>query len=478
MQPYRNDYRITSVAVQSMRGGSPDHTANRILGELKFRPGKDTPEHLLHTNAVPAAERKECYELRVEENSRGSRGRIWFVDVSTGREQLVDEGRVLDRQRLHPKSTQWVIRMEGTRLASWKLYGPILGIDDPRDGEMVVIPGASPTEPPEKKPEMKPEVAKPQQNQGGQEVLIPVSRIRRFADQPRKHFNLKKLRELGESMAQEGKGLPFIPIIVVPITGDPDHDYELVDGERRWRAAQMMGFPTIKAVVKSREEIPDVIVQHGKSLVANLCREGHNHLEIASALLKERAAGKTPKELSRMVGKSGAWVYQYLRLNNLDDRLKALLSPELPQGQCIGFQLAVALAGLPPNRQFEMYSQVIGIKNVRLRLLKARQLAQEMGAELGGRKKKPADELDVIERGIPRISGDVAMLGILNTRVFGSLVRHRSPTAVEELIEKIEASIKGLQDLKGVIGEARKLAYVAGGEAVEEVAELRGLEKI
>ena len=456
---HRVDYRVKSVSAKSVRGGSPDNTANRLLVEFGFEPAKGEPEHLLHANAVPKADFKDCYELRVEEGLRGRRGRIWFVYLPEGKERLIDEGRILDLQKLHPKSSDWTISMEGRVLAEWKIHGPRLDQDSHTENQSPINnpPVIATLLPPSPDTFRRDKSNGIGAEEGSHEISIPVARIRRFANQPRKRFNRKHLRELGESMAQETQ---ILPIMVVRVTDDPEHDYELVDGERRWRAAEMMGFPLIKAVVKSREEIPSKQNQHTKSLVANFCREGHSHIEIATALIKEREAGKSPKELARMVGKSEVWVYSYLRLNNLEPSLKALLDPELPAEQQLGFQLATVLAGLPSNRQFDAYREVAGIKNLRLRLLKAKQIAQEIVVETGtGRKRTPIDDVTMIERAVPRIAGDAAMMGILNTRAFETLVQFRSPTIVDDLIAKIKESITCLEKLKGVIETARAAAY-------------------
>ena len=76
-----------------------------------------------------------------------------------------------------------------------------------------------------------------------------------------------------------------------------------------------------------------------------------------------------------------------------------------------------------------------------------------------GRKRTPIDDVTMIERAVPRIAGDAAMMGILNTRAFETLVQFRSPTIVDDLIAKIKESITCLEKLKGVIETARAAAY-------------------
>lgn len=138
---------------------------------------------------------------------------------------------------------------------------------------------------------------------------IPVSQISPNRFQPRQRFDQEKLAELAESIREHGV---VQPVVVRPVDGG----YELVVGERRWRAAQQAGLKTIPAVIKDVGSDVDVLEV---ALVENLQREDLNPMEEASAyqyLINE--FGLTQEEVARRVGRSRSQVANTLRLLNLD----------------------------------------------------------------------------------------------------------------------------------------------------------------
>jgi len=143
---------------------------------------------------------------------------------------------------------------------------------------------------------------------------IPVDEIRPSRLQPRQRFDETKLEELAESIREHGL---VQPVIVRPHDGG----YELIVGERRWRAARKAGLATIPAVVKDFDSDAEVLEV---ALVENLQREDLNPLEEASAfkyLIEE--LGLTQEEVSRRVGRSRPQVANTLRLLNLDPEIQA-----------------------------------------------------------------------------------------------------------------------------------------------------------
>jgi ParB family chromosome partitioning protein len=160
---------------------------------------------------------------------------------------------------------------------------------------------------------------------------IDIDRIVPNTQQPRKHFNDEALNELADSIRAHGL---IQPIVVQPL---PDNFFQLIAGERRWRAAQRAGLMKLPAVV--RESTPDSSLE--LALIENLQREDLNPIEEAQAY--ERLIvefGLTQEEVARRVGKSRVTITNMLRLLRLpaevqqwiaEDRLttghaKALLS--------------------------------------------------------------------------------------------------------------------------------------------------------
>jgi ParB family chromosome partitioning protein len=164
---------------------------------------------------------------------------------------------------------------------------------------------------------------------------LPVGLIKPNPDQPRTHFDPEALAALAASIEASGV---VQPLLVRPL---PDGSYELVAGERRWRAAQEAGLEKVPAVVRDQEQADRLQA----ALIENMVREDLNPVEEAkacSALVKE--LGLTKEELARRVGRSRSAVSNLIRLLELpDETLEMLESRELSEGH------GKAILGAPGN---------------------------------------------------------------------------------------------------------------------------------
>jgi ParB/RepB/Spo0J family partition protein len=142
---------------------------------------------------------------------------------------------------------------------------------------------------------------------------ITLSVIKPNPRQPRKHF--EGLEELAQSLKQQGQ---LTPVLVRPV-GD---GYELVHGERRWRAAQLAGLPTLRAEVR---ELSDAEA-YRLSVVENLQRQQLTLIEEAEVYQTLLADGMTQAELGALVGKSQSYIAHKLRLLKAPAALRALLA--------------------------------------------------------------------------------------------------------------------------------------------------------
>lgn len=145
---------------------------------------------------------------------------------------------------------------------------------------------------------------------GARFAEIPVRDIRPNPKQPRQIFDEAALDELAHSLREVG----FLQPVVVRAAGDGRPGYELVMGERRWRAAQQAGFDAIPAII--RETGDDILLRD--ALLENLHREQLNPLEEGAAyaqLLDE--FGATHDELAKRIGRSRSQVSNTIRLLNL-----------------------------------------------------------------------------------------------------------------------------------------------------------------
>src|SRR5436190_18413690 len=145
---------------------------------------------------------------------------------------------------------------------------------------------------------------------------VPLDLVVPNPRQPRRRFDDATLAGLAESLRQRGV---LQPILVRPL---PAGNYELVAGERRWRAAQIAGLETIPALVRSHDDAQALEV----ALIENMAREDLNPVEEAracAALVQD--LGLTREEVGRRVGRSRVAVSNLLRLLDLPDETLALL---------------------------------------------------------------------------------------------------------------------------------------------------------
>ena len=147
------------------------------------------------------------------------------------------------------------------------------------------------------------------------ETLLPINKVEPNREQPRRHFDEDALKELAESIKVHG----IVQPLIVHQKGD---FYEIIAGERRWRAARIAGLKEVPVVVKNYE--PQELYEI--ALIENLQRENLNAIEEAVAyqkLIKE--FNLTQDEVAKRVGKSRVAVTNALRLLKLDDRVKQML---------------------------------------------------------------------------------------------------------------------------------------------------------
>ena len=174
---------------------------------------------------------------------------------------------------------------------------------------------------------------------------VPVEKIKANPNQPRREFLETSLEELAESIRQIG--------IIQPITlrQMDDGTYQIIAGERRWRASQMAGLNSVPAYVRTADD--EKMMQ--MALVENIQREDLNAIEIALAyqnLIEQYHL--TQDQLSEKIGKNRATIANYLRLLKLPAQVQmALRNKEVDQGH------ARALLGLDkPTLQVKLFNEI------------------------------------------------------------------------------------------------------------------------
>ena len=163
------------------------------------------------------------------------------------------------------------------------------------------------------------------QTQGSSNLIeVPISMIEANPNQPRHEFDEEALEELASSIREIG--------LVTPVTlrQTSDGKYQIIAGERRWRASQMAGLTSMPAYIRTVED-DDVMEM---ALVENIQREDLNAIEIALAYQHlAEATGMTQEKISSRVGKSRTSVTNYMRLLKLPAQIQmALKNKDIDMG--------------------------------------------------------------------------------------------------------------------------------------------------
>ena len=258
------------------------------------------------------------------------------------------------------------------------------------------------------------------------EIYIKISLIEPNREQPRKEFDKEQLEELAESIRQYGVLQP----IMVQKKGDM---YEIIAGERRWRAAKMAGLKEIPAIIREYDKQKKMEI----SLIENVQRADLNPIEEAAAyrqLIEE--FGLKQEEIAERVAKNRATITNSLRLLKLDQRVQELLI----QGK-ISSGHARALLGIEDGQQQYATAELI-VKNE----LSVREVEKLVKALLKPAKEKSQKE----EKDISFIFRDLEerMKSIMGTKVLihrkdknkGRIeIEYYSESELERIVELIES---------------------------------------
>ena len=203
-------------------------------------------------------------------------------------------------------------------------------------------------------------------------IEMKLNEIEPDINQPRKVFDDEKLEELSESIKEHGVLQPII------VTKKDDY-YQIIAGERRWRASKKAGLKTIPVIVRDYDakKIREV------SLIENLQRQDLNALDTAKAikeLMEEHQL--TQEQLAKTLGKSRSTIANTLRILNLDERVQDMVQEgKLSEGH------ARTLASIEsPQKQYKLAMDII---NLDLSVREAENMAKEEKEEV---KKKPTNK--------------------------------------------------------------------------------------
>jgi ParB family chromosome partitioning protein len=233
---------------------------------------------------------------------------------------------------------------------------------------------------------------------------LPVEFIQPGQYQPRKDMHQEALEELAASIKAQGL---MQPIVIRPISNiEPGSTarYEIIAGERRWRATQLAGLDTVPVIIR---DVPDDAAI-AMALIENIQRENLNSMEEAQALHRlQQEFELTQQEVGDAVGKSRATVANLLRLMQLNDDVKILLERgDIEMGH------AKALLGLQDFKQSEA-ARHVAAKEMTVRQTEAyvRNIQDESRSGVQGKEKpRPNPDIQRLERTLgERLGANVAI---------------------------------------------------------------------
>ncbi|NLJ97032.1 MAG: ParB/RepB/Spo0J family partition protein [Clostridiales bacterium] len=222
------------------------------------------------------------------------------------------------------------------------------------------------------------------------ETLISLHEIEPNKSQPRKRFDEESLKELSESIKQYG-------IIQPLVVQKRDRFYEIIAGERRWRAARIAGLKEVPVIIKdySPQEIMEI------ALIENIQREDLNPIEEAQAyqrLIKE--FNLKQDELAERVSKSRTAITNSMRLLKLDDRVQQMLIDDL-------ISSGHARALLPLEDSTLQYNTACKVVDKKLSVRDTEKLVKEIFKDSPSKKSAQKDEKDYIYQSIENKLKDI-----------------------------------------------------------------------
>lgn len=265
---------------------------------------------------------------------------------------------------------------------------------------------------------------------------IEIEKIEPNPFQPRREFNEEMLKELAASIREHGV---LQPILVtkreIETSKGLDVRYQLIAGERRWRAAALAGLSQIPAII--RRGVPDDRLKLELALIENVQREDLNPLERAMAfkqLIDE--FHMVQREIAERIGKSREMVTNTLRLLSLTPEIQeALRVGRITEGHA----RAILMAGEEAAKQMEVFTAVV---SDRLTVREAENKARQIGGKIFVPRKRPARAVDPEMRNLEQ-----KLEEILGTKV-----------RIERLGErgKIIAEFYSEEELRGILDKIIK----------------------
>ena len=250
-------------------------------------------------------------------------------------------------------------------------------------------------------------------------VYIGLNDIKPNASQPRKNFDQETLQELADSIKEHGM---IQPVLLRPAV----KGYELVAGERRWRAARLAGLKSIPAIVRELTERQNAFY----ALIENMQREDLDPIEEADGIIEIIGNyGLTQEEAAKVIGKSRSYVTNSLRIAKLPEEIRKMVSAKsLSAGH------ARAIAGLSTEAlQLEAAAKAVK-EGWSVRQIESYTGTKTRGRRKAGKGKAKNEEIRAVEQSLTESLG--AKVRINGTEKQGKLeIEYYSRDELDRLVE-------------------------------------------
>ena len=259
------------------------------------------------------------------------------------------------------------------------------------------------------------------ENLSSTETKIPISKLRPSPIQPRRIFEKASIAELADSI--KSKGL-VQPILVRPSKSNPG-DYEIIAGERRWRAAQVAQLHEIPAVIRSLDDVESLEI----AIIENVQRADLSPIEEAAGYKKlMENYGHTQEVLSEIVGKSRSHVANIIRLLSLPNSIQDMIS----QGSISsGHARAIMNSAFP-----EQFAEKIINENLSVRQTEA--LVKSKKTVVKKLKLKDPDTLDLEKKLSEKLGLDVS-INYTQKRGGSIRIKYRSLDQLDLITSKLKS---------------------------------------
>lgn len=262
---------------------------------------------------------------------------------------------------------------------------------------------------------------------GGERVTvkpIPLVQISPNPDQPRKTFSETELQELSNSIKEHGV---LVPIILRTVQNKP-YLYEIVAGERRYRAAQLAGLSEIPALVKTLTNQNAMEI----ALIENVQRENLNPIEEAEGYENlMQKCGYSIEDISKLIGKSVSYIRNLMRINSLPESVKEYVkSGELSASHA----RTIAVSENPEQLAHDIINNKMSVADVQKQVKKSN---RSSASRAFNKNTLDAEYVSKIESKLSKILKTSIKLREKRGGAGEIIIKFNSRIQMEELIEKI-----------------------------------------